>query len=78
MLMTPRLRHYIHNFGAILYNQAQWVVLRGYFGGDIGIVNVYASHSLHEQINLWIASESLLPIGLWWVLTEDWNVVLSH
>jgi hypothetical protein len=47
-------------------------------GGNIGIVNVYAPHSPHEQINLWMAMESLLPIGPWWVLTGDWNVVLSH
>jgi hypothetical protein len=71
LLVAPRLSHLIHSLGMVLQNQAQWMALRGYLGGDLGILNVYAPHILQEHIHLWLTLEAILSPGLRWVITRD-------
>jgi hypothetical protein len=77
MLISARLSHLIHNSGVILQNQAQWVIFKGYPGGDLGVANIYTLHSAQERIFLWQALEAALPSSIRWILTGDWNMVLS-
>jgi hypothetical protein len=77
MFISACLSHLIHSSGAIHQNQAQWVIFKCYPRGDLGIVNVYAPYLVHDQINLWQSLEAALSSSIRWILTNDWNMVLS-
>jgi hypothetical protein len=77
MLIAPMLHHLVHASGTLPHHHAQWVVMKGYPGGDVGILNVYAPHTLAERIQLWQSIESSLPSGIRWILVGDWNMVLD-
>jgi hypothetical protein len=65
----------VHDQGTVYDNLAQWVLLKGIPGGDVGVVNIYAPNASQERILLWRELVNCLPQGCRWVLGGDWNVV---
>lgn len=55
--------------------RAQWVRLGGTPGGDLSILNVYASTSARERMELWTELVTCLDKDCKWILSGDWNFV---
>jgi hypothetical protein len=51
--VSPRLQILIHSSGTTWGNRAQWILLKGFPGGDLGIINVYAPYSPVAKMHLW-------------------------
>jgi exonuclease III len=71
IFVAPYISHLVHASGVIGANMAQWITFRGYSGGDIGVVNVYAPHTPQERIYLWVELIQTLPSGPRWIFTGD-------
>jgi len=52
-----------------------WVRFSGIPGGDISILNVYASTSARERCAVWKELIVTLPRDCWCILSRDWNFV---
>lgn len=75
MWIAPPLVHLICDSGSSRAGNAQWVRLKGIFGTDIGVLNVYAPHSLVDRRELWMELITILPRDCRWVMAGDWNFV---
>jgi exonuclease III len=73
--VAPQISHLVLASGQSHCNRAQWIRLHGTPGGDIAILNIYASTEVRERIDLWGELLTSLPRGCRWFLAGDWNVV---
>nr|PNR32293.1 hypothetical protein PHYPA_026419 [Physcomitrium patens] len=69
MFISPRIHHLIVSHRIVGANMAQWVIFRGYQGGDVAVLNVYTPHTSQEQILPW--QELLRLQGCYWVVCSD-------
>jgi hypothetical protein len=44
-------------------------------GGDIVVLNIYASTDVRIRIDLWGEFLAVLPRDYWWLMVGDWNMV---
>ena len=63
ILLVPQWTTAIHSYGILYQNRVQWIILKGLQGGDLGIVNIYASNSSTERCEMWETIEQELPCG---------------
>jgi exonuclease III len=75
--ISPKLQHLIHSNGTIGSNLGQWIRLLGLPGGDLAILNIYASNSPAERTTLWRELISSLPGDCRWLVCGDWNMILQ-
>jgi hypothetical protein len=60
--ISTKLAHLVHSSGNV-GNLAQWVVLRGYPGGDVAVLNIYTPNSTPARILLWEELVNSLPMN---------------
>jgi len=65
----------VTNHGTILDNRAQWFILSGFPGGEVGIINVYAPNDSQTRCQLWESMIRELPTNCRWILAGDFNMV---
>jgi exonuclease III len=75
MWVAPQLLHLVTNSGHSRCGRAQWIRLQGTPGGDISILNVYASTEARVRTDLWGELLASLPRDCKWLMVGDWNVV---
>lgn len=75
MMLSPKLAALVIDAGSVLVNRAQWVILRGIPGGDLGIINIYAPNDIVERCQLWETLIQELPTSCRWILAGDFNMV---
>ena len=63
---------------SILNNWAQFIVLCGVPGGDIGFINVYAPNDSIEKIQLMEELMTTLPPNCRWIIVGNFNFVESR
>jgi exonuclease III len=75
--VSPRLTHLVSATRHSRYGRALWVRLSNTPGGDVAILNVYASNSVRERCYLWQELIDTLPLDCRWILAGDWNFVAT-
>jgi hypothetical protein len=75
MLLDEHWFHNVARTGTLLGNRGQWMMLTGLPGGDLGILNLYASNESAIRYELWNAMLTELPIHYRWVIGSDFNMV---
>lgn len=75
MWIASHIAHLVTAFGHTQCGRAQWVRLSGLPGGDISILNIYASTSARIRCALWEELLVSLPRDCRWSMRGDWNFV---
>jgi endonuclease/exonuclease/phosphatase family metal-dependent hydrolase len=73
--VAPAIQHMVSSSGHSRRGRAQWVRLAGIPGGDINIINLYASTDLAVRIELWKELIRVLPRDCRSILVGDFNFV---
>jgi len=74
---SSQLANIVSQYGTIMENHAQWVILQGVLGGDLGILNVYAPNDSQGRYQLWKSLIRKLPTTWRWIIGGDFNTVES-
>lgn len=75
MWISEAISHLISITGHSKCKRAQWVRFSGLPGGDINVINIYASTEAPERIELWEELFSILPRDCRSVMLGDFNFV---
>lgn len=75
MWVAPRISHLVTSSGQAGGGRAQWVRFGGLPGGDVAVLNVYASTHARERAFLWEELAASLPRDCRWLILGDWNFV---
>jgi hypothetical protein len=75
MWVAPQITHLIRSSGHSQCKRAQWVHFRGTLGGEVIVLNIYASTEARDRIELWGELLASLPRDCRWFLCGDWNTV---
>lgn len=70
MYVHPRLQPLILDQGSLAGNKVQWIRFKGLEGGNLGILNVYASNMVGGRCAIWNQVFQFLPNGL--QVAYDW------
>jgi hypothetical protein len=74
-LLHPKWSKKVVTTGAVMTNRAQWIMLSGLLGGDLGFVNIYAYNDTPGQAQLWTDLAIALPANCKWIVAGDFNFV---
>lgn len=74
-MLHPRWTRMVSANGALLENRAQWFILHGLPGGDLGVANIYAPNDSPSRCVLWETMARELPQTCRWILLGDFNMV---
>lgn len=75
MWVSPRVAHLVTASRQSQDGRGQWIRMGGLAGGDVSILNVYASTSVRERSFLWEELREELPKDCCWIICGDWNFV---
>jgi hypothetical protein len=74
-LLHPKWKQNVTQSGSLMGNRAQWFILQGLPGGDIGFVNLYAPNDSPARCRLWECLMIELPNTCRWIVAGDFNMV---
>jgi exonuclease III len=69
------IQHLVTDTGHSRCGRAQWLHLSGIPGGDLNIINIYASTNVAERVSMWDELSRVLPRDCRSVLLGDFNFV---
>lgn len=75
MWASPAIKHQVLSSGFSRCGRAQWIRLGGFPGGDVSVLNVYASTDSRERTELWTELLASLAKDCKWIMSGDWNLV---
>jgi len=73
--ISPRWAKFISSSGSLCGGRVLWCILSRLPGGDVGFINLYASHTAQSRKILWETMSRELPSTCRWVLLGDFNMV---